>query len=91
VSISSLEWARDLRRDLKVEVQTLAARAGADDRDVEALGLVPQSDHLADLRGRLAQVERLIEAIEDSGAASGAGWFPAMSAGEATEPAKAAN
>jgi hypothetical protein len=90
VSIGSLEWARELRRDLKAEIQHLTRRTGADDSDVEALGLLPRKDHLADLRQRLAQVERLIEAIEGAGTGD-AGWFPAMGADDgATQVAKAA-
>lgn len=89
MSINSLAWARDLQRELRAEIQTLVARNGADDRDVEALGLVRQTDHLADLRERLAQVERLIDAIEDTGSTAESGWFPAMGADSgSSQPAK---
>jgi hypothetical protein len=80
MSVNSLEWARNLQRELKSEIRRIARRRGADDCDVEALGLLPQTDHLADVRQRLTQVERLIDAIEDAGAGDGPGWFPAMSA-----------
>ncbi len=80
MSSNSLEWALNLRQELKAEIALMAARAGSNDRNVEVLGLASESDHLADLRHRLEQVERLIDAIEDLGPPSNAGWVPAMSA-----------
>ncbi len=91
MSVNSLEWARDLRDDLIAEIRTLTARGGGDDSDVEALGLVPQSDHLADLQERLAQVERLIDAIEGSDTSRNAGWFPAMTPDTASAHAATAS
>jgi hypothetical protein len=85
----SIEWAKQLRQQLQDEIRTLArVRRGSD--SLEALGLVRERDHLQDLKRRLAQVERLIEAMLDSEPHAEAGWpadlgDPSMEA----EPAKA--
>jgi hypothetical protein len=85
----SIEWAKQLRQQLQDEIRTLArVRRGAG--SLEALGLLPEQDHLQDLRRRLTQVERLIEAMSGSEPHAEAGWpadlgDPSMEA----EPAKA--
>lgn len=89
MSISSLEWARDTERELRAEIRTLTALNGAGDRDAEALGMVRQSDHLDHLRERLAQVERLIDAIEDTASGDNPGWFPGIDADGKPQPEKA--
>jgi hypothetical protein len=70
----NVEWVRNLRARLAADIQTLRARAREGAARPEELGLLPDSDRLADLRRRLAQVDRLIEAIEDADQAAGAGW-----------------
>jgi hypothetical protein len=64
----SLEWARQLKEQLQDEILTLGARAREGSRSMEALGLMPDQDRLQDLRQRLAQVDRLIEAVLEADA-----------------------
>jgi hypothetical protein len=62
-----------LRQQLLSEIRLHEARARAGDRRSEDLGLLPENDRLVSLRQRLAQVERLIDAIEETGHAED-GW-----------------
>ena len=67
----SIEWARQTRRELLDEIQTLAARTRDGSQSAEALGLLPERDHLQDLKRRLSQVDRLIEAEAEPRAETG--------------------
>ena len=81
----NVEWPRMLRRQLLSEIRQHEARARAGDRRCEELGLLPENDRIVSLKQRLAQVERLIDAIEETAHAED-GW-PAY-LGDPREPAR---
>jgi hypothetical protein len=70
----SVEWATETRRELLDEIRTLSARGRGRSHANEAIGLVPEGDHLQDLKRRLAQVERLIEAMSEAQPSAETGW-----------------
>ena len=61
---NDLEWAKRLRVQLTVDIQTLRARAR--EGSTEERGLQADGDRLTDLYRRLEQVDRLIEAMEEA-------------------------
>ncbi len=72
--VGSIEWARQARRELMDEIRIMMARAREGSLSAEAIGLVPELDHLQDLKERLAQVERLIEAMAEAEPNVETGW-----------------
>lgn len=69
-----IEWARQLRRDLRDEIRTLGARGRGASRAMETIGLAPEPDRLQDLKRKLAQVEALIEAMSEAEPDHETGW-----------------
>jgi hypothetical protein len=63
---ASVEWAREQRRQLLLEIRYTEARAKTGKGRAEELGLFRASDRLPALRKRLAQVENLIEAVDET-------------------------
>jgi hypothetical protein len=59
----NIVWARSLRAQLVSDIQLLGARAREGGAKPEELGLLPYRDRLTALQKRLAQVERLIDAM----------------------------
>ena len=70
---ASVEWAREQRRQLLVEIRRTEARAQSGEGRAEELGLFRASDRLPALRKKLAQVENLIEAVDETAPAE-SGW-----------------
>lgn len=90
----SIEWARQVRRELVDEIRTLTARARSGSHAMEALGFLPEQDHLQDLKRRLAQVERLVDAMPEAEPGAGTGWpadlgDPSIGAADSVEPVHA--
>jgi hypothetical protein len=70
----SLEWARQLKEQLQDEIRTLGARAREGSRSAETPGFLTEQDRLQDLSQRLAQVDRLIEAMLETDADPETAW-----------------
>jgi hypothetical protein len=70
----SIEWARQVRGELRDEIRMMTARGRSGSRAAEVIGLAPEQDHLQDLKRRLAQVERLIEAMSEGEPVAETGW-----------------
>ena len=69
----SVEWARKLQRQLQAEIRKAETRPQTGESRAEQLGLLRASDRLPSLRSRLAQVDRLIEAVDET-APPETGW-----------------
>ena len=69
---NDLEWAKRLRAQLTVDIQTLRARAR--EGPTEDPGFQAEGDRLSDLYRRLEQVDRLIDAMEEASHEGEAGW-----------------
>ena len=62
----SVEWARKQRIQLKAEIRRTEARVKTRESPAEELGLLRASDRLPALQRKLAQLDRLIEAVDET-------------------------
>lgn len=62
----SVEWARKLRGQLQSEILRTQKRINSDESPAEELGLLRASDRLPTLQQKLAQLDRLIEAVDET-------------------------
>ena len=81
----SVEWARKLQRQLQAEIRKAETRPQTGESRAEQLGLLRASDRLPSLRNRLAQLDRLIEAVDET-APLESGWPAFLGDPSATLP-----
>jgi hypothetical protein len=70
---NSVEWARNLRQQLRAEIRKTEARSRSRESAAEQLGLLRACDRLPTLRRKLSEVEHLIEAVDET-APPESGW-----------------